>query len=83
MATINFLPVCSCCGHVLYGEEINYEEISDFDIREINHMKIATHRKGYVTPSFCPRCKAILVSIEIPTKLPFNTQPRDFYRMED
>ena len=65
MATINFLPVCSYCGRVLYSEEINYIPCeNDFDIKEHDQRKISFQQVSYVIPSKCPTCGAILVSIQ-------------------
>ena len=62
MSSIVFMPVCSRCGTVLYGREIDY-------IRPGDKNSIV----GHVTPSECPVCKTRLNRIVIPTKLPWET----------
>lgn len=54
------MPVCSRCGTVLYGREIDYSRPGDEN--SIGDL---------VTPSECPVCKTWLNRIVIPTKFPW------------
>lgn len=68
MSSIVFMPVCSRCGTVLYGREIDY-------IRPGDKNSIG----GPVTPSECPVCKTWLNRIVMPTKLPWEaSKPSDY-----
>lgn len=62
MSSIVFMPVCSRCGTVLYGREIDYSRPGD-----------ENSIGGPVTPSECPVCKTWFNRIVIPTKLPWET----------
>lgn len=71
MTRIDFLPVCSNCGTVLWNQTI------DVDTEEVavgccDEEVAFTHQKG-VIPSKCPTCKEPFEQITIPIKLPFTT----------
>lgn len=66
MATINFLPVCSHCHQVLWGETI--EVIDHKDFKDSFILK-ALQQEVY--PHMCPYCKEIFTTIEIPGGLPY------------
>ena len=59
MSSIVFMPVCSRCGTVLYGREIDCSRPGDE-----NSIGVS------VTPSECPVCKTWLNRIVMPIKLP-------------
>lgn len=76
MSSIVFMPVCSKCGTVLYGREIDYSRPGD-----------KNSICGLVTPSECPMCKTWFNRIIMPTKLPYDTPkppecPSYFYNKE-
>ena len=62
-ASILFRPICSKCKNIIYGKidciNIKYDKcfVSDY----------------YIVPEKCPHCNTPFENIEIPTKLPFNT----------
>ncbi len=71
MATIDFLPVCSHCHQVLWGETIDV-------IREkelINQSNIMAMLNTNIYPARCPYCKEPFTSVTIPTKLPYCCEP--------
>ena len=68
MSSIVFMPVCSRCGTVLYGREIDYARPGD-----------KNSIVGHVTPNECPVCKTWLNRIVMPTKLPWEApKPSDY-----
>ena len=80
MAEINFLPVCSECGNVLFGEEIDYEHIKDIlDGERI----ILRHAVGIVHPTKCPKCNVVFSKITAPTRLPFYCKNKEWYKNHD
>ena len=69
MAEINFLPVCSNCGRVLYGQEIAIEtDIIDNEVEALP-LKIPYSR---ITPWRCCYCGEVFEMVTMPTKLPFS-----------
>lgn len=68
IANINFLPVCSNCGRVLYDQDVAVEtDIIDNEVKPLP-MKIPLSR---LTPGRCVYCGAIFETVTMPTKLPF------------
>jgi hypothetical protein len=68
MSNIVFMPVCSRCGTVLYGREIDCSRLGD-----------ENSIGGPVTPSNCPMCETWFNRIVIPTKLPWEApKPPDY-----
>ncbi len=68
MALIDFLPVCSKCHQVLWGEEVGVEE------RDITLDKYV-NRSREVYPYRCPYCKDVFTSIVMPTDIPYYCEP--------
>jgi hypothetical protein len=68
MATIDFLPVCSNCHQVLWGETIGVEE------RDIVLDKYV-NRSREVYPHRCPYCKELITSVAMPSTLPYYCEP--------
>ena len=62
MAEIKFLPVCSNCGKIIY-QKIDYQ-----------HPDLFRHE---FTPAHCPHCWAMIESIMMPTRLPFDVSCYD------
>lgn len=80
MATIDFLPVCSHCHQVLWGETIGVEERREtVKLRRIDApddkptMYDYLHRDVY--PYRCPYCNEVFTSIAMPTDLPYYCEP--------
>ena len=71
-AEIHFLPVCSHCGVVLWGELINYEPV--FEEPEKDDYKIKFQCGHEIKPYMCKNCGALFTSIHMPLKLPFDTE---------
>ena len=63
-ATIQFLPVCSNCGRIIY-DIINVT-------KETLVREIVTIPRTVVEPGQCKYCGAIFEQITIPNHLPFN-----------
>jgi len=59
-ATIQFLPVCSNCGRIIY------------DIIDITEDQLSG--ETYHTPHKCKRCGAIFENIIVPNHFPFNNK---------
>ena len=67
MADIDFLPVCSKCGSVQWGEIIDVEaQLNETSER----YKYCNSYRIY--PSYCKKCGERFEQVRIPTKLPFN-----------
>ena len=65
-ATIQFLPVCSNCGRIIYDI---------IDITEVPLVKgIATIPHNVIEPRQCKRCGAIFRQIDVPNRFPFNNK---------
>lgn len=68
-ATIQFLPVCSNCGRIIYDI---------IDITEVPLAKgIATIPHNIIEPRQCKRCDAFFENITVPNRFPFNNK-REF-----
>jgi len=65
-ATIQFLPVCSNCGHIIYDIIDITKDQSSTEIYHMPHPRIE--------PGQCKRCGAIFEQIIIPNRLPFNNK---------
>ena len=75
--SINFLPVCSGCGKILYNIEIGVidDDVSDF-AKGYDGI-IYKNRRQSVVPPRCPYCNKIFEAIHAPAKLPFNSKLYD------
>ena len=76
-ASINFLPVCSACGKILYNIEIGVidDDVSDF---ATGHDGIIyKNRHQSVVPHHCPYCNKIFEAIHVPAKFPFESKLYD------
>lgn len=71
MATIDFLPVCSHCHQVLWGETIDV--IHDKEL--IDKSKIMAMLNTNIYPARCPYCKELITSVAMPTDLPYYCEP--------
>ena len=71
MATIDFLPVCSKCHQILWGEEINVI----YDKELIDKSKIMAMLNTNIYPATCPYCREPFTSIAMPTDLPYYCEP--------
>jgi hypothetical protein len=71
MATIDFLPVCSHCHQVLWGETIDV--IRDKEL--VDKSKIMAMMNTNIYPARCPYCKEPITSIAMPTELPYYCEP--------
>ena len=72
MATIDFLPVCSNCHQVLWGETINV--ICDKELVDKGNSIVGMLRTN-VYPATCPHCRELFTSIAMPTYLPYYCEP--------
>lgn len=84
IAQINFLPVCSECGHVLYGETVSVDRatvilqstsMADEKITTVPHRTVA-NREILISPWRCKYCGARFDAVIMPGKLPFES-PQD------
>ena len=72
-ATIEFLPICSNCGKVIYGV-IDYEHCATIEQERIKYPEYQ------IAPYYCRNCGAIFTRITMPTSLPFdNIQKNNRY----
>lgn len=79
MADIEFLPVCSNCGQIIY--EIIDIEYSNNEIDDCRPNKNKyLFKESYITPFMCPYCNRQFTGIIIPSKLPFDN--RKLFTME-
>ena len=71
MTRIDFLPVCSNCGTVLWDQTIDIvtEEVA---VGCCDESVAFMHHKSII-PFQCPICKELFEQIVIPIKLPFAT----------
>lgn len=66
---IQFLPVCSKCGHVIR----QLVDIADEPVSvSVNNGPVSLCRCRMIVPPICPNCRAEFERIIITTKLPFN-----------
>ena len=77
MARIDFLPVCSNCGTVLWGRTIDILEGQLVVKREEEILWPA--KNWNIDPLECPKCRHIFDSIVIPIKLPFETPEKHLH----
>lgn len=72
MADIEFLPVCSNCGQIIY-EIIDIEYSDEIDDCRPNKNKYL-FKESYIMPFMCPYCKHQFTGIIAPSKLPFDNR---------
>ena len=65
-ATIQFLPVCSNCGRIIYDIIDVTEDQLSAEAYHIPHTRIE--------PEQCKRCGAIFRQIDVPNRFPFNNK---------
>lgn len=80
MAVIDFLPVCSKCHQVLWGEEIGVGERREtVKLQNVNNSDDKPVMYDYlnreVYPHRCPYCKEVFTSIAMPTDIPYYCEP--------
>lgn len=63
MAKILFRPVCSACGRILLGEEIN-----------ISYQSLIDDVYSQIEPEICPFCDVSFEQIQMPDQLPFQCE---------
>lgn len=73
-ATIEFLPVCSSCGRILYGHIDCEEKLEWYDDKKFRIPETT------ITPYTCPNCHAVFRAITMPTRLPFDNRSEMKYR---
>lgn len=67
-AEINFAPICSKCGHIIF-DEINFVEEELFDqLDKTSRNYAASYR---IEPYKCPHCGSYFKTISAPLKLPY------------
>lgn len=74
MASIDFLPVCSNCHQVLWGEEIGVTKREELEGMQKDSFNLKMLRQE-VYPYRCPYCRETITSIAMPTDLPFYCEP--------
>ena len=67
MAKIEFLPVCSACGRVLYGTTVDY--VHESEIVGVGISLISP--KWSLRPKTCPYCGEKFEELSMPRTLPF------------
>lgn len=71
MADILFLPVCSFCDAVQWGEEVNVEATSPLGIPQRTLRYYPSPPHFVITPNCCVRCGAVFDKIQTPAEFPF------------
>ena len=71
-ANIDFLPVCSNCHQVLYGELI---EVKKEDIPVYYDVYKVDYPANHIYPKRCPHCMTEFIAATIPEGLPFYCEP--------
>lgn len=67
-AEINFAPICSKCGHIIF-DEINFVEEELFgQLDKTSNKYVAPYR---IDPYKCPHCGSYFKTISTPLKLPY------------
>lgn len=76
MARIEFLPICSNCGTVLWDKTIDILE----DRLVVNREEevLWPVKNWNIEPLECPKCRHMFDSIVMPTNLPFETPEKRF-----
>lgn len=64
--SIEFLPVCSECGHII-RERVNYDETPTRVGCISNYIS-----RGEIEPHVCPNCGVVFERIILPRDLPFD-----------
>lgn len=71
-ADIRFLPTCSKCGSVLWGEEIAVEtQFLEVDCGNVSITNTVKYPVYQIVPCGCMKCGALFKTVAIPAKLPF------------
>lgn len=65
MAEIIFLPVCSNCKSILWGEEINVNTV--YNSVCLGNGKVLSIPEPIVSPYVCKYCGSVFQSVNTPT----------------
>ena len=80
MAEIEFCPVCSECGAVQWGQEVNVEPVL---LEAEGTEKLLYLQRHEITPSRCIKCGEPFSRVIMPIRLPYRCRQKQIVRAQE